>query len=208
MGNKFLSIPFWILALITLGLFFKSWIGRDDSYAFPLLLLTLVFSTTAFGIWKKSRVADQIGRIIWGVMTIGAWLLTIISSQNCGQSGWCVYGVYVMFGISLMLSAILIVIMRQVRLFVGEFLKPNRGKIGLWLMLILLTIGEYWFLSMAEGGRQIFTWIPSFPVRLLEKLLGIFDPGIAGLSSVPVTWYLLACLIYFIITKIKRLVTK
>jgi hypothetical protein len=95
-----------------------------------------------------------------------------------------------------------------------EFLKPNKWKVGV-LLLIIVYIIMLFIVGMEYHGMEHLqpTWI-SLSVLLLT-LPQVFVAPLywIGLGSIffflPLVlnlfyWYLLACLIYFVFTKIRR----
>jgi len=90
---------------------------------------------------------------------------------------------------------------------IKEFLKPNRWKVGIAL---LVTVLFFALDSVSPINTIIFFLI--YPALLLDSFLGggIADVGLGPqlVIIVVANVYVEVCLIYFIITKIKRLTAK
>ncbi len=125
MNNKFLSIPFWIFAIISFWAFFSLWIGRDDAaLQVPLLLFSLIFSWIALTIFKgkspaHQRFAGLVGVAILLFLTMGAGILVIFAKNNlstasCAPSdieGLCKLGLAAtigVFGILLIIDVLVV----------------------------------------------------------------------------------------------------
>jgi len=99
-------------------------------------------------------------------------------------------------------------------IWLKEFLKPNRWKVCiLFLLFILLGIFivncSFVFLTNHDPSCGILAYF-LLPINYLLYFLGIDLEDLGGLNFVIMFlyWYLLSCLIYFIFSKIKHLLTK
>jgi len=90
---------------------------------------------------------------------------------------------------------------------IKEFLKPNRWKVGLFFLIIIASVPAFVIAPGPLLSVIMFLLFNPAPFFLFDILFdgGGLLPSTLEMLIALLYWYLLACLIYFIFSKIRNL---